>query len=120
MSNLVEHARRELEIIGEEEETIEGLVAVVQAFADMGHSGTSAAIAISQLEKLLRFENLSSLTNDKDEWTDVSAISGEPTWQSKRNPSALSFDGGKSYYFVSNSTLIYQSKVADKEPTQTP
>ena len=30
--------------------TIDRLVAVVQAFADMGHSGTSAIFAISYLE----------------------------------------------------------------------
>jgi len=100
MSNLVDHARRELELIGEEPWITEGLIKVVQAFADMGHSGGSAFICRDVVHRLLAYEPLSELTNDPAEWTDHSAISSAPLWQSVRNPQAFSEDGGKTYYLL--------------------
>lgn len=101
-SNLLEHAKRELELIGEDPEFIAGYLRVVKAFADMGHSGGSASVAIPTLNELLSFKNLSPLTDDPNEWEDRSAVSGgEPIWQNKRNPEAFSTDGGKTYYLLS-------------------
>jgi hypothetical protein len=104
MSNLVDHARNELELIGEEPETIAGYLKVIQAFADMGHSGTSAMVAIPVINDLLQFKPLSLLRDDPAEWMHV----GEDQWgqeggiwQSRRNPEAFSKDGGKSYYLLS-------------------
>lgn len=104
MSNLVDHAKRELELIGEEPETIAGYLKVIQAFADMGHSGTSAEVAIPVINDLLQFKNLSLLTDDPAEWMQFSEEEwGQPggIWQSRRNPEAFSHDGGKSYYLLS-------------------
>lgn len=103
MSNLVHHARRELELIGEDPETVDGLLKVVEAFAAMGHSGGSAWAALGQLERLLRYEPLSPLTDDPGEWMHIAEeIAGEPSlWQSRRNPEAFSHDGGKTYYLLS-------------------
>lgn len=104
MSNLVEHARTELELIGEEPETIQGYLNVIQAFADMGHSGGSASVAIPTIEALLRYENLRPLTNNPDEWMFVSGKDygvDEDIWQSRRNPEAFSHDGGVTYYLLS-------------------
>ena len=101
MSNLVDHARRELAIIGEEPETIDGYLKVIQAFADMGHSGGSASVAIPTLNELLQFKNLRPLTDDPAEWFDHSGVSGEPFWQNIRNGEAFSHDGGKTYYLLS-------------------
>ena len=103
-SNLVNHARHELELIGEDPETIEGLVKVVQAFADMGHSGGSASVAIPMLTRLLNFENLSGLTDNPDEWYyhGPELWDGEKgVWQNKRRGEAFSNDGGKTYYLLS-------------------
>ena len=102
-SNLVTHARRELRIIGEDPDTIRGLCRVVQAFADMGHSGGSAQFAALYLDKLLRYQPLSDLTDDPDEWIDRHAegLTSSPLWQSKRNSEAFSTDGGKTYYLLS-------------------
>ncbi len=97
MSNLVEHARRELALIGEEQEFVDGYLNVIQAFADMGHSGGSASVAIPVINQLLQFNNLSPLTNDSDEWIDVD----DGTWQSTRNCEAFSPDGGQTYYLLS-------------------
>jgi hypothetical protein len=101
-SNLVKHARYELKLIGEDHETIEGYVKVIQAFADMHHSGGSASVAIPVINILLSFKPLSSLTNNPNEWTKISPErwpDGD-MWQSKRNPAAFSPDGGISYYYV--------------------
>lgn len=101
MSNLVEHAKTELGLIGEEPETIRGYVNVIQAFADMGHSGGSASVAIPVIHELLQFKNLRPLTNSASEWLNVSDISGEELWQNRRNSEAFSDDGGKTYWLLS-------------------
>lgn len=102
MSKLVEHARRELELLGEDPETIEGLVKVIQAYADMGHSGGSHAVTLPVLTRLLNFENLKPLTNDISEWDHIPVhIAGRPDmWQSIRNSKMFSNDAGKTYYDV--------------------
>lgn len=106
MSNLVEHARRELALCGQAEEDpayADSIVRAVEAFASYGgHSGGSAAIATQQLAALLRFENLAPLTDDPAEWQDQSAESGYPIWQNVRNPAVFSEDGGRTYYDVNN------------------
>lgn len=92
-SNLVAHAQRELELIGEEPDTIKGYLKVIQAFADMGHSGGSASVAIPTIGRLLQFENLAPLTDDPDDWIEV----GYGMWQNRRCSRMFSEDGGKSY-----------------------
>lgn len=119
--SLVEHAQRELALIGEDQDVADWFVSVVAKFAEFGHSGGSAEICIPRLEKLLRFQPLSPLTNDPAEWIDQSAISdGQPLWQSVRNPAAISADGGCTYYLVTEreaagsdeTTPLYRSEVA--------
>lgn len=118
MSNLVEHARTELALIGEESETVEGYLNVIQAFADMGHSGGSASVAIPTIAALLQFKNLKPLTDDPDEWRNVSDQSGYELWQSRRNSEAFSDDGGATYWLLSegahagNRSPLHQSDVA--------
>jgi hypothetical protein len=101
--SLVEHARRELTLIGEDSETIEGYLKVVQAFSAMGHSG-GASVAIPVLNQLFQFKNLAPLTDDPAEWMHHS----EPVWGGKggiwqniRNSEAFSSDGGKTYWLLS-------------------
>jgi hypothetical protein len=104
VSNLVDHARTELNLIGEEPEVIEGYLKVIQAFADMGHSGGSASVAIPVINELLQFKNLKPLTNNPNEWYqhDPKMWDGvNPIWQNKRNSEAFSQDGGKTYYLLS-------------------
>lgn len=105
-SNLVAHARRELRIAGEDNNMIRGLCKVVQAFADMGHSGSSAHAAAHYLDALLRFQPLTDLTDNPGEWIDRHAegMTSSPLWQSKRNSEAMSTDGGKTYTLLSEQT----------------
>lgn len=105
MSNLVEHARRELELSGQQAEDpgyAASIVAAVAAFASYGHSGGSASIAIEQLHRLLQFQQLAPLTDSPDEWEDRTEMSGTPMWQNLRNPAAFSVDGGRTHYFVTD------------------
>jgi len=101
--SMVDHARRELEILGEDDDTIEMYLKVIQAFADGGHSGGSAMCAIPVINKLLLQENLCPLTDDPSEWMYVGEeVWGEPggIWQSTRRYDAFSNDRGKTYYLL--------------------
>lgn len=103
MGNLVEHAKRELELLGEDEWTITNYIKMIEVFSEMGHSGGSASVFIPTLNALLQYENLTPLTDDEDEWTyhGPDLWNGtEGIWQSRRNPVAFSHDEGKTYWFV--------------------
>ena len=97
MSSLVEHARRELELIGEEQDVIDWFCRVIREFASYGHSGGSASVCIPRLSQLLQFLPLSSITSNPDEWIDRSDLSRTPLWQNIRDSRAFSEDGGKTW-----------------------
>lgn len=101
MSNLVNHAARELELAGVEEDVRPIIIKAIEAFASYGHSGGSASVVIPMIGDLLQFRNLAPLTNNSYEWNDVSDFSGTPVWQNNRNSEAFSEDGGKTYYLLS-------------------
>lgn len=105
-SNLVDHAKRELNLLGEDPEIVEGYIKVIRAFADMGHSGGSASVAIPVIHELLQFHNLKALTDDPAEWMfhgpDVAG--GDGIWQNIRRSEAFSHNGGKTYYLLSENT----------------
>lgn len=105
MSNLVDYAKDELTRAGlfDEDSDYNGelgnaALEIVKVFAKQGHSGASAAIVTSIVEKLLRFEPLTPLTYEPDEWNNVSEMSGSPMWQNKRKATTFSVDGGKTHY----------------------
>ncbi len=102
--SLVEHARREIELIETDKEFIEMIVKVVSTFCEYGHSGGSASVAIPVINELLLGRNLSPLTNTPSEWIhhgpDRSGVD-DGVWQNCRNSEAFSDDGGKTYYFIS-------------------
>ncbi len=81
-------------------------VASVQVAARVGShlrrvlDASDHAVAVEQSGRLLRFQPLSPLTADPDDWFDHGEMSGTPLWQSKRDPSAFSEDGGVTHYFV--------------------
>lgn len=105
--SLVDHAKRELALLDNDEDFNNAIIKSVEAFASYGHSGGSASYAIPLLNDLLQFKNISPLTDDPDEWThiydgDPMAAPPEPgVWQSRRNSEAFSNDGGKTYYLLS-------------------
>lgn len=100
---LVQHARRELALLGEEpEEFVESIVGAVRAFCSFGHSGGSAEAAVEYVHDLLRYRPLTSLTRDPAEWEDRSEISGTALWQNMRDPRAMSTDGGRTYWLTTD------------------
>lgn len=74
----------------------EAVMKMVKVFADEGHSGFSAGLAVSIFEKVARFQPLTPLTGDDEEWTDVS-YGGSPMWQNKRCPSVFKGADGQAY-----------------------
>lgn len=101
--SLVDHAKHELGLSGqyaEDSAYSDAVLIAVAAFTSYGHSGGSAEVALEQLDRLLRHETLSPLTSDPDEWEDRSEMSGRPWWQNKRDPRAMSHDGGKTWWYV--------------------
>ena len=75
MSNLVEHAKRELAFMKDGDEMNEAmhdhLLHMVEEFAKEEHSGFSASYAASALNKLFQFEPLRPLQGTDDEWNEV-------------------------------------------------
>lgn len=91
-SNLELHAHKELQIAGlfDKDSDYEGalgeaVMKLIKVFADEGHSGFSAGMAISVFEKVCRFEPLTPLTGADDEWMDIAEYGdGSPCWQNIR------------------------------------
>jgi hypothetical protein len=107
MSNLMKHARQEMRLAGlyNEGADYDGMIPaavleVVEVFAKQGHSGMSAEITLSILEKVLRFKTLKPINSDPQYWMDVGEITGVMQWQSTRDPNYFSEDGGKTFYFL--------------------
>ncbi len=110
-SNIRDHAVRELsilvsqpsdndctgDIMDEYEARVhEGVMDLLEVFIAQGHSGMSASWTLAIFEKLARFEALSPLTDNLADWNEV----GQNQWQSKRQSSCFSPDGGKTYYDI--------------------
>mgnify|MGYP001213281131 CR=1 FL=1 len=81
MSDLLEHAKRELSIVFREPEDemtkkyyemmTHDVLEIVEAFAKQGHSGASASNAIAILSALLQYQPLAPLTGEDSEWQEV-------------------------------------------------
>lgn len=113
MSNLVDHAKYELELAGLFDKDSdyngglgEAALEIIEVFAKQGHSGMSASLVTQIVEKLMRYEPLTPLTYAPDEWTDVSEMSSTPMWQNKRKSSTFSKDGGKTHYDLDDDIAV--------------
>lgn len=104
--SLHDHAVHELNLIGMTEDSTDGMnramrkhiLHMMQEFAEEGHSGFSANYAIKILEKLLRFDPLTPLTGEDDEWVDVSDRGdGTPHYQNKRAGRVFKDGDGSAY-----------------------
>jgi hypothetical protein len=103
MSNLVEYAETELRRAGffDKDSDYDGMLGesvleLVKKFAEQGHSGASATMTVDLAERLMRFEPLTPLTGEADEWNDVSDVGGHeggPIFQNKRYSSVFMEDG---------------------------
>lgn len=84
MSNLIEHAKREMGVVDEPDEFQRDVLELIAAFAKQGHSGGSAPIAIGTFARLAHFKPLGPLQGTEDEWVDVG-----PFDQNKRRSSVF-------------------------------
>lgn len=108
MSNLVEHAERELRKAGffNKESDYGGMLGpavleLVKVHSSQGHSGMSHAIVMQLFNQVANFKVLTPITSSPEEWTDVSehgAPGSAPLWQNKRQSSCFSNDGGKTWW----------------------
>ena len=105
MSNLVDHATKELTLAGlfDKDSDFVGMLGcsaleIVGVFAKQGHSGMSASIVTDLVGRLMRYEPLTPLTYEPNEWMNVSDQSGSPMWQNIRKSDVFSTDGGKTHY----------------------
>ena len=105
--NLTDHARKELEFAGlfDKDSDYNGMLgeavlALIEKFANQGHSGFSAELTTQLFNKLAKFQPLTELTDSPDEWMSVSehSFNNLPMYQSRRSPACFSQDGGKTYY----------------------
>ena len=78
VSNLVDHAKMELEAAGLFDKNSdyggmlgEAVLELVEKFAEQGHSGFSAGHTVAIFKKVAMFEPLAPLTGDDSEWTEV-------------------------------------------------
>lgn len=70
---------------------------ILDVFEKQGHSGFSAGYIINILEKVMRFEPVTPLTGDDDEWRDVGALGGGIRYQNKRCGHVFKDEDGQAY-----------------------
>lgn len=100
MSNLEAYAKSEMERAGLFDKNSdyggmlgEAVMKMIKVFADEGHSGFSASMAISIFEKVARFEPLTPLTGEHGEWMEV----GDGCFQNVRCSHVFKDADGKAY-----------------------
>ena len=102
MSNLLKHAERELKFIGydgKDEYNNMAKAAIMElltTFANQGHSGFSANYIVNLFNKLAKYETLSPLKGNDDEWGNVSDMSGDrkTLFQNNRDGRVFKNDDG--------------------------
>jgi hypothetical protein len=128
-SCLATHGRKELELAGMYDSEVDGskalgawnkltadaVVELLDVFGNQGHSGMSGEMALELFCRLGRFENLTEITDDPDEWIDRTKESGEPFWQNDRNYSIFSNDGGKTHWHLDSPKDIKTSVKSKKQ-----
>lgn len=113
---LVDHAKNELNLAGlfDKDADYGGLIGksvmeLIKTMSGQGHSGFSAQMVRELFNKLSNYETLTPITSNPNEWVDVAGYGcgdvKETLWQSTRNPSTFSKDGGKTWYNLDNKTI---------------
>lgn len=78
------------------------VIDMAKTLAGRGHSGFSAKNCVDVLSILIGGDTLTPLTRDPAEWAAIppEMAGAENLSQNRRNPKAMSFDGGQSYTLV--------------------
>lgn len=115
-SHLMAHAEREMRLVGlfDKDSDYNGDIAecvmdLIAVMSSHGHSGGSATMTLEIFAIVSQYKPLSPITSDPDEWfrplDEGNTPSGDPInpvpmWQSKRDPSLFSYDGGQTWNSV--------------------
>lgn len=83
---------------------------LVAVFVEQGHSGLSGSLVADAFHRLVMFEPLGPLTDDPDEWMEVT----DGLWQSRRQAEAFSRDGGLTYRLNSDRDTIRATQKSKK------
>lgn len=109
MSNLTTHARYELQVAGlfDADSDYGGMIgdavmALVDVFAEQGHSGFSAAMTLDIFNTVANFKPLTPIGASPDEWNEVE---NGNTWQNRRRSTTFSRDGGATWYDIDDESL---------------
>jgi hypothetical protein len=111
MSNLIQHAKAELEalnLFSEEGDFYGGMTAkavmeLIEVFSKQEHSGMSAPHVIRLFSKLANFETISALTGEDHEWGNIGSDSGLDYAQNLRNSAVFKHKDGTVTY---NNSII--------------
>lgn len=114
MSRLLEHAKEELKLAGydieaPDKETLDSeedyanacaknAYKMLEVFSNAGHSGFSAEVTLQLFNRLAKFQSLTPLTDNPDEWMKLDP--NDTSWQSVRQASCFSDDDLKTYYDI--------------------
>ena len=76
MSNLVDYAKKELDMIdrdntGMQDMMNENILYIVKAFSEQEHSGFSGSYVLGAIKRLLNYKPLLPLTGEDNEWVEV-------------------------------------------------
>lgn len=98
MSNLIEHAKKELALVGgsedeEQQEVNTAILQLLEVFANQGHSGFSASYVLGVFDRLVRFLPVKPLTGEDSEW--IEYVEGK--FQNKRCPSVFRDEDGTAH-----------------------
>jgi hypothetical protein len=104
---LVEHARKELARLREDDALVYAVVEVIKTFEHQKLDSLERNFALAYLNLLLRHKPLTVLTNASDEWVKPEGVG---YWRSLRDPEAWSNDGGKTFW------LLSEAQTCDPEP----
>ena len=101
--DLKEYAEKELRSSGmfDKDSDYNGMIGdavmeLIQTFSNQGHSGFSADITLKLFEKLARFQPLSPINDNDEEWTEV----GDGLYQHNRNSAVFKEGKYSRPYFI--------------------
>ena len=108
MSNLEAHAEAEMRRAGLYDKDAdyagmipEAVMKLVKVHAAEGHSGASHWLTLQVFNKVINFKPLTPLTDNSAEWMQLGPdLMPDQTWQSLRQSSCFSKDGGKTWYDI--------------------
>jgi hypothetical protein len=118
-SNSYQHAEREMKLLFGDDYSgdfykgllPESVLRLMEVFAQEGHSGMSAGMAITLFSQLADFKALTPLTNNPAEWNHVS----DNMWQNIRQSSSFSNDAGLTYYNLDDRNEVGEYNIYTSE-----